>query len=135
MADAAPQTSPPGDEPSQQPPGGEQTFPLEYVQGLRTEAADARVKAKRSDALAARLTAAYAAQDGRLADASDLPHSDAVLDEDGLVDPAKVTAAVDALLAAKPHLASRRPASVVEQGAREAEDGFSLAALLRQGAG
>lgn len=85
--------------------------------------------------LAGRLTAAYAAATGRLADPSDLAFSDDLLDGDGLVDPAKVTAAVDDLLTRKPHLASRRPSGAVDQGARDGDDGFSLAGLLRAGAG
>lgn len=53
--------------------------------------------------------------------------------EDGLPDEAKVRAAVDDMLTRKPHLASRRPAGDVGQGARPAEAGVSLAGLLRAG--
>lgn len=59
---------------------------------------------------------AYAAATGKLADATDLPFDVELLDEDGMVDPDKVYAAVTALLARKPHLASRRPTGSVEQG-------------------
>lgn len=53
-----------------------ETFDRAYVERLRSEAAAHRTKAKRADALAARLATAYAAQSGRLADPSDLPLSD-----------------------------------------------------------
>lgn len=128
-----PQT-PPGDAPPASP-GEPETFDRAYVERLREEAAGQRTKAKRADALAGRLTAAYAAATGRLADPDDLPYSDDLLDADGLVDPAKIDAAVDDLLGRKPHLASRRPSGAVDQGARDADDGFSLAGLLRAGAG
>lgn len=121
----------------QQAPEGEQqpeTFSREYVENLRAEAAEQRVKGKRADALAARLATAHAAATGRLADASDLAFDEALLDDDGLVDPAKVEAAVEALLAAKPHLASRTPRGDVGQGARPESDEVSLAGLLRAGA-
>ena len=50
-----------------------ETFTREYVQRLRDEAAGHRVKAKRADALAARLVTAQAALTGKLADPTDLP--------------------------------------------------------------
>jgi hypothetical protein len=43
--------------------------------------------------------------------------------------------ALDDLVTRKPHPASRRPAGDVDQGAREAAEGVSLAGLLRAGAG
>lgn len=49
------------------------TFPRDYVEKLRKEAADARVKAKDRDDLAHRLHATLVASAGRLADPSDLP--------------------------------------------------------------
>lgn len=56
-------------------------------------------------------------------------------DDDGLLDAAKVRAAVDDLIAAKPLLASRTPRGDVHQGARDdADDTVSLAGLLRAGA-
>jgi hypothetical protein len=112
-----------------------ETFSREYVEGLRSEAAGHRTRAKTAEALAARLTTAYAAATGRLADPTDLAYSDDLLDDDGLVDPAKVTVAVDALLAAKPHLMSRRPSGDVGQGAQPDPAEVSLAGLLRAGAG
>ena len=75
-----------------------------YVQKrLRDEAAGHRFEAKRTDALNARLPTAQAALTGKLADPTDLPFTDDMLDDDGLVDEAKVHAAVDDLLKRKPH--------------------------------
>ena len=126
-------TDPPTGESS---PVGEQpeTFDREYVQRLRDEAAGHRVKAKRADALAASLVTATAALTGKLADATDLPFDEALLDEDGYVDEAKVQAAVDELVKRKPHLAARRPRGDVGQGARPEPDDTGLATLLRRGA-
>ena len=70
-----------------------ETFDREYVQKLRDEAAGHRVKAKRADALAASLVTAQAALTGKLADPTDLPFDEALLDEDGYVDESKVQAA------------------------------------------
>jgi hypothetical protein len=113
-----------------------EVFPAEYVRELREENAKSRTKAKRADDLAARLVSSMAAGTGRLADPSDLPYADDLLDEDGYPDEAKVLAAVDELLTRKPHLASTRVAGDVGQGARgEAEPMVSLADLLRTGAG
>ncbi len=111
-----------------------ETFDREYVQKLRDEAAGHRVKAKRTDALNARLATAQAALTGKLADPTDLPYDDALLDDDGLVDEDKVRAAVDALIERKPHLAARRPTGNVGQGARPETPEIGLAAMLRRGA-
>ncbi len=108
-----------------------ETFDRAYVQKLREEAAGHRVKAKRADALAARLVTAQAALTGKLADPTDLPYEDGLLDEDGLPDEGRVRAAVDALLERKPHLAARRVVGDVGQGARPSEPAFSLVGLLR----
>lgn len=110
-------------------PSGDETFPREYVEKLRKENADARVKAKRADDLAARLHTALVAATGRLADPSDLEFDDAHLD-----DPNALNAAVDALLARKPHLASRRPVGSIGQGATTPADSVSLAGILRHNA-
>jgi hypothetical protein len=113
-----------------------QTFDREYVEKLRRSEAGYRQRARRADALGAALVTSYAELTGKLADASDLPYSDELCDEHGVPDEQKVRAAVDDLLARKPHLASRRPAGDVGQGARVGEpDGVSLAGLLRAGAG
>ena len=111
-----------------------ETFDREYVQKLRDEAAGHRVKAKRADALAASLVTAQAALTGKLADPTDLPFDEALLDEDGYVDESKVQAAVDELVKRKPHLAARRPRGDVGQGARPEVDDIGLGALLRRGA-
>jgi hypothetical protein len=66
-----------------------------------------------------------------LADPFDLPFDEALLDDDGLVDEAKVAAAVDALLVARPHLATRRPSGDVGQGAADGAGSFSLVDSLR----
>ena len=111
-----------------------ETFDREYVQKLRDEAAGHRVKAKRAEALAAALVTATAAGTGKLADPTDLPFTDDLLDEDGLVDVEKVATAVDDLIKRKPHLAARRPRGDVGQGARPETDEIGLATLLRRGA-
>lgn len=90
------------------------TFPRDYVERLRRENAEQRTKAKRADDLAARVFRLEVAATGRLADPSDLPYDAALLE-----DPAALSAAIDGLLSAKPHLASRRPRGDVDQGVRE----------------
>jgi hypothetical protein len=111
-----------------------ETFDREYVRKLRDEAAGHRVKAKRTDALNARLATAQAALTGKLADPTDLPFDESLLDDDGLVDEAKVHAAVEDLIKRKPHLAARRPTGNVGQGARPETPEIGLAAMLRAGA-
>jgi hypothetical protein len=113
-----------------------ETFPRAYVEELRRENAEARTKSKRADELAARLVTALAASTGRLADPSDLPVTDDLMDDGGFPDAEKVTAAVADLLERKPHLAATRPVGDVGQGVRgDIEAMPSLAQLLRQGAG
>lgn len=119
--DVSPEPEPDEDDP--------ETFPREYVLKLRKEAADARVKSKRADDLAASLFTARVAATGRMADPSDLPFNAEVLD-----DPDGITAAIDQLLAGKPHLASRRPFGNIGQGTTGAVDSVDLAAMLRMGA-
>ena len=103
-----------------------ETFPREYVEKLRAEAAENRVKAKRADDYAQRLHVALVAATGRLADPDDLPY-----DEAHLEDADALTAAVDDLLQRKPHLASRRVSGGVGQGATSASGSVDLAGLLR----
>ncbi|MEL4358390.1 MULTISPECIES: hypothetical protein [unclassified Luteococcus] len=110
--------TPPTDEP--------ETFPREYVEKLRKEAADNRVKAKRADELAERLFRAEVRATGRLHDPEDLPY-DAELVED----PEKLSAAIDTLLAGKPHLARRTPRGDVGQGATATAPAVSLIDMLR----
>ncbi len=90
-----------------------ETFPREVVADLRKENAKYRQRAQQSDVLAQRLHAELVRATGRLADPSDLPFSD-----DHLADPDSMTAAIDELLEAKPHLASRKPVGDIGQGQR-----------------
>ena len=94
------------------------TFSADYVAKLREENAAQRVKAKRVIAANARLSAAYAATDGRLVDVEAFAFSEDLLDDDGLVDRDKVATAISALIEAKPYLASRRPVTPIAQGVR-----------------
>lgn len=105
------------------------TFPREYVEKLRKEAAGHRDRAKRADDLAQRLHTAIVSATGRLADATDLPYEESHLD-----DPAALTQAIDGLLADKPHLASRKPMGNIGQGATSTSDTVDLAGLLRANA-
>lgn len=107
----------------------QETFPRSYVEKLRKEAAGHRDRAKRADDLAQRLHTAIVGATGRLADARDLP-----FDESHLDDPAALSGAIDALLADKPHLATRRPMGNIGQGATSTSDTVDLAGLLRANA-
>lgn len=105
----------------------EETFPREYVEKLRQENGKYRQRAQQADDLARRLHVALVAQTGRLADPEDLP-----FDEDHLEGEEQLSAAIDALLERKPHLASRRPRGDVGQGRMSDPTGtVDLAALLR----
>lgn len=107
------------------------TFDLAYVKKLRKEAATYRERAGKVDELGARLHAALVKETGRLQDPTDIPFDPAHLE-----DPAALTAAIDGLLASKPHLASRRPQGFIPQGATaEAKTGPTLGGLLRGAAG
>ena len=119
---------------SQSPEDAEQVFDLEYVTKLRQEAAEGRVKAKRADSLARQTVKALAANDGRLIDVDDLAFDQQFLDEDGIVDADKVTAAIDELVKRKPHLAAQRPSGIVPQGARPEPTRVDLHGMLRANA-
>lgn len=107
-----------------------ETFPKSYVEKLRKEAADARTKAKRAEELEASLFTERVRATGRLADPTDL-----ALDVELLDDAEALSAAIDALLAAKPHLTSRTPRGDVGQGVGAGSGGdVDLAGLLRMGA-
>lgn len=106
-----------------------ETFPRDYVLKLRDENAKYRQRAADRDEIAERLHTALVAATGRLADPTDLTFDDAHLS-----DPEAITAAVDALLTAKPHLASRIPAGDIGQGVSGASDSFSLSGLLKTNA-
>lgn len=112
------------------------TFPREYVERLRSEAAGHRTKAKEAEArvetavaeavkpLQERIFGLLVAGTGRLADPTDLPFNPELLDE------AKLTTAIDTLLAAKPHLAKRKVVGDVGQGEGKPEETFSLQGLI-----
>ncbi|MDF9279420.1 hypothetical protein P4U43_16645 [Arthrobacter sp. EH-1B-1] len=114
-------------EPAEEEP---KTFPLDYVQKLRDESAKYRQRAAKTEELGKRLHVALVEKSGRLQDASDLPYDEAFLD-----DPDALSAAIDALLTAKPHLASRKPSGVIPQGATATPSSGSLSGLLRRNAG
>lgn len=103
-----------------------ETFPRKVVEDLRRENARYRERAQRADQLGQRLHTQLVAATGRLADPSDLPYAEAHLDDEDAL-----TAAVDDLLARKPHLASRRPSGDVGQGASPSGDTVDLAGILR----
>lgn len=106
-----------------------ETFPKSYVEKLRKEAAENRVRAKRADELGAALFIERVKATGRLADPTDLPVDVALLDDSDAL-----SEALDTLLAKKPHLASRTPRGNVGQGSTGASGDVNLAALLRAGA-
>ena len=106
-----------------------ETFPRSYVEKLRKEAAGHRDRAKRADDLAARLHTALVEGTGRLADARDLP-----FDESHLDDPVALSEAIDAVLADKPHLATRKPFGSIGQGVAPVSNDVGLGGILRAGA-
>lgn len=123
IADATPEGSDLGSEPTED---GE-TFPREYVEKLRQENGKYRQRASEADSLANRLHTELVRATGRLADPTDLP-----FDADHVADAGKMSAAIDALLEAKPHLASRRPIGDIGQGNRGQGGGsFSLLQMLK----
>lgn len=109
----------------------EQTFDAEYVSKLRAEAAEYRVKAKRVDDLARQSARTMTQLDGRLIDVDDLAFDPAFVDEAGLVDSAKVTAAIDGLVERKPHLTKQRVTPISAQGARAEPERVDLHGILR----
>ncbi len=105
----------------------DETFSRSYVEKLRTENGRYRQRAAQADTLAARLHTELVRATGRLADPADLP-----FDAEHLDDPEVLTAALDELLDAKPHLATRRPAGDIGQGQRgSASSSFSLLEALK----
>lgn len=123
------------DSPATQPEGTEDTFPRAYVEQLRAEAAEHRIKAARADRLAAELmvsTKQTAAGD-LLRDVGDLADSAEFVDGDGIPDPEKIRAAAEDLISQKPWLARVR--GDVGQGPRGVEpESVSLGSLLREAA-
>lgn len=116
--------SPP--ETEQTPDAEPDTFDRPYVEKIRKESAGYRDRAKtaeaRADELARALFTARVAATGKLADPTDLAFDTEALDDAG-----KLTAAIDALLETKPHLAARKPFGNVGQGIKgDAAAEFSL---------
>jgi hypothetical protein len=122
----APETAPEGEEGQPEP----DTFPRAYVEDLRRENAGYRDRAKRAEELAREVFTLRVSALGKLADATDLDFDEALLD-----DAAALKAAVDELVARKPHLADRRPIGDVDQGARLSPEPVNLASLVRGLAG
>jgi hypothetical protein len=116
---------------SESPQDSDSTFDPAYIAELRQEAAEGRVKAKRADALARQAVNAIVQGDGRLIDADDLAFDAQFLNDDGLVDAERITAAIDSLVERKPHLAARRPSSPITQGAQPMAGQVSLLDLLQ----
>jgi hypothetical protein len=125
------------------PEGDEQpeTFSREYVEGLRSENASLRVRAKRADELHTRLLDAVVREGtaGVLEDPDDVWRDrevDAFLDDAGLPSVERVREVAQELAKSKPHLARRRPTGHIDQGAKtEQLEAVSLAARLREAAG
>ena len=113
-----------------------ETFPRAYVERLRDENARYRQRSGRAEEAMSRLLDATvrSAAGGLLADPADLlsfADADGLLDADGWPDAERITAAAEALIQSKPHLAPRRPRGDIGQGATAPADGVDLAALLR----
>lgn len=102
------------------------TFPRSVVEKLRKENAGYREKARKAEDYARELFHARVAATGRLADADDLPFDEALLDDrDALL------AAVEDLVARKPHMGSRTPRGDVGQGLSGSSATVDLAGILR----
>lgn len=116
-------------------------FPRDYVEALRRENQTYRQKAKDAEQSAAdanvyaesfarRLHTLMVAQTGRLADPTDLPFQ-----VEHLMDAAALAAAIDELLADKPHFAApKKPAGDVGQGKRSSVNPLSILDVLRSNA-
>ena len=119
-------TDTPVTEPEAEPTAEPDTFPREYVENLRQENARYRTEAKTAETLGARLHTELVRATGKLADPTDLP-----FDVEHLEDADKLAAAVDALIASKPHLKARRIVGTVGQGESGAVSSVSLLGMLR----
>ena len=104
------------------------TFPRAYVEELRKESAGYRTRVKDLETKLHRL---QVEQTGALADPADLEFDAAHLES-----PEALQAAIEELLAAKPHLKARRFApDAAAQGAKaSASSGVDLLGILRQNA-
>lgn len=97
------------------------------MEELREESKQHRLRAQRADALAQQLFESRVRLLGRLEDPTDLPFDEALLEDDDAL-----TAAVDDLLARKPHLAARTVAGRIGAGESGSADGeVSLVGMLR----
>ena len=106
-----------------EPAGDADTFPRSYVEELRQENGKHRQRARE---LGERLHVELVRATGLLADPTDLP-----FDADHLDNPDKLAEAIDALLAAKPHLKARRVTGSVGQGESGKSTSVSLIDLMR----
>ena len=113
------------------------SFPRSYVERLRRESAGYREKATQAerqaqeadsyaDGFAQRLHAELVRATGKLADPSDLPFT-----AEHLMDESALLAAIENLLAEKPHLRSRKVSGDVGQGFRGPAAEFSLLDALK----
>lgn len=95
-----------------------QTYPADVVRKLREENAKHRNRAKDAEArveeLSRALFAARVAATGKLADPTDLPFDADLLDDD-----TALNAAVDDLIAKRPHYAKRKITGDVGQGKQD----------------
>ncbi|MBN7452618.1 hypothetical protein B7435_32640 [Mycolicibacterium peregrinum] len=132
LTEGADETDTPEDVQQTDPPEEDapETFSREYVEDLRRENGKYRQRAREADSLANRLHTELVRATGRLADPTDLP-----FDADHLADADKMIGAIEDLLAAKPHLAARRPVGDIGQGATPSAGAVDLAAILRGKAG
>ncbi|MGX9296124.1 hypothetical protein [Tsukamurella paurometabola] len=124
-------TSSSGEQPEADQIADSDMFPRSYVEQLRQENGkyrqDARDAAARADDLAQRLHTAMVTATGKLADPTDLPFDATHLEDDG----ARLTQAIDDLLARKPHLGARRVGGDIGQGSRNGSGGVNLLGMLR----
>ena len=107
----------------------QETFSRDYVVKLRDEAAKYRQRAGKADEYAQRLHQMLVERTGLLADPTDLP-----FDPDHLDDEDTLTAAIDQLVKAKPHLKARVVSGDIGQGASVPADSVNLASILRANA-
>lgn len=109
----------------QDPADDADTFDRAYVEDLRKESAGYRTQVRE---LQQQLHRLKVEQSGMLADPADL-----AFDPEHLADPAALTAAIDALLVAKPHLKARRfdPAGAAQGPKSNSGGDVSLVDIMR----
>lgn len=113
--------------------GNADVFPRSYVEELRQESGRYRERAKSAENRCAdlerQLFTERVAATGRLADPADLP-----FDAEHLDDADALNAAIDTLLANKPHFKARRVSGDIGQGSRgDLDAGVNLLEMLRGG--